>query len=52
MNERALNEGMALGFVMGPYPEQSDGLANMDDQAFEQGFYARIRATFLATSFL
>jgi len=52
MNERALNEGMALGFVMGPYPEQSDGLANMDDQAFEQGFYARIRATFLAKSFL
>ena len=51
-DERGLNEGMVLGFVMGPYPEQSDGLANMDDQAFEQGFYARIRATFLAKSFL
>lgn len=51
-DERGLNEGMALGFVMGPYPEQSDGLANMDDQAFEQGFYARIRAICPAKSFL
>lgn len=51
-DERGLNEGMALGFVMGPYPEPSDRLANMDDQAFEQGFYARIRAICPAKSFL
>jgi hypothetical protein len=50
--ERGLYEGMALGFVMGQYPEQSDVLANVEAKAFEQGFYGRIREVCPAKSFL
>lgn len=50
--ERGLYEGMALGFVMGQYPEQSDVLANVEDEAFGRGFYGRIRDVCPAKSFL
>ena len=35
--DRGLYEGMALGFVMGQYPEQSGVLADVEDRSFEIG---------------
>lgn len=50
--ERGLYEGMALGFVMGQYPEQGGVLAEMEEKAFESGFYGRIRTVCPAKSFV
>ncbi|MFM7264949.1 MAG: hypothetical protein ACKOZW_05040 [Cyanobium sp.] len=50
--ERGLYEGMALDFVMGHHPEQGDVFANLEDQAFEKGFYGWIREVCPAKSFL
>ena len=50
--ERGLYEGMALGFVMGQYPEQSGVLADLEDKTFENGFYGQIRDLCPSKSFL
>ncbi|MFN9619754.1 MAG: hypothetical protein ACK55X_08605 [Synechococcaceae cyanobacterium] len=50
--DRGLYEGMALGFVMGQYPEQSGVLADVEDESFEKGFYGRIRSLCPTKAFL
>jgi hypothetical protein len=40
--DRGLMEGMALGFVLGQYPEQADKLGEMDDKEINKVFYPLI----------
>lgn len=49
--ERGLMEGMALGFVMGQYPEQAEKLENMDDEQFNKSFYTLIKKSVLENLF-
>ncbi len=50
--ERGLMEGMAMGFVMGQYPEQADKLEKMDDEQFNKSFYPLIKKKCPGKSFL
>ena len=40
--DRGLNEGMAIGLVMGQYPEKIDQLASMSEQEINSRFYPGI----------
>ena len=40
--DRGMNEGMAIGFIMGQYPEKIDQVASMSDQEINNQFYPGI----------
>jgi len=40
--DRGMNEGMAIGLVMGQYPEKIDQLASMSEQEINSQFYPGI----------
>ena len=40
--DRGMNEGMAIGLVMGQYPEKIDQLASMSEQQSNSKFYPAI----------
>ena len=40
--DRGMNEGMAIGLVMGQYPEKIDQLASMSEQQINTKFYPGI----------
>lgn len=40
--DRGMNEGMAIGLVMGQYPEKIDQLASMSEQQINSNFYPGI----------
>ena len=40
--DRGMNEGMAIGLVMGQYPEKIDQLASMSEQQINSRFYPGI----------
>ena len=43
--DRGMNEGMAIGLVMGQYPEKIDQLASMSEHEINSKFYPGIEET-------
>ena len=40
--DRGMNEGMAIGFIKGQYPEKINQVASMSDQEINNQFYPEI----------
>ena len=49
--DRGMNEGMAIGLVMGQYPEKIDQLTSMSEQQINSRFYPAIVQRFPQYSF-